>query len=219
MRKARAALVLALAALTPACTPLDRAMETVFGRSMRDQNSMDPYEMTLLPPDGTVPFAAGNYPAQMGQVDVGQTDGLMTDLPPFTQAAVTPPPGQPVVNDLVNPVAPTEVSLARGDTVFQRFCSVCHGANGISSEALILPKLPIVAVYNLATGNARTYTDGYIFGMMTVGRGMMPAYGGRIAYYDRWNIVNYVRHLQQRADSLGLPLTLTPPPAPSGEED
>jgi hypothetical protein len=37
--------------------------------------------------------------------------------------------------------------------------------------------------------------DGYIFGMIRNGRGIMPTYN-RIEESDRWDIVNYVRSLQ-----------------------
>jgi hypothetical protein len=39
------------------------------------------------------------------------------------------------------------------------------------------------------------YTDGYIFGIIRNGRGLMPTYN-RIEESDRWDIVNYVRALQ-----------------------
>ena len=38
-------------------------------------------------------------------------------------------------------------------------------------------------------------TDGYIFGMIRNGRGLMPPYN-RIEEMDRWDVVNYVRALQ-----------------------
>jgi hypothetical protein len=38
-------------------------------------------------------------------------------------------------------------------------------------------------------------SDGYIFGMIRNGRGLMPPYN-RIEEMDRWDVVNYVRALQ-----------------------
>jgi hypothetical protein len=32
-----------------------------------------------------------------------------------------------------------------------------------------------------------------------VGRGLMPEYGSRISHFDRWNVINYVRQLEQQA--------------------
>jgi hypothetical protein len=38
-----------------------------------------------------------------------------------------------------------------------------------------------------------------MYAMIRVGRGIMPEYGSRIAHFDRWHIVNYVRQLQAQA--------------------
>ncbi|NNM05907.1 MAG: hypothetical protein HKO65_12525, partial [Gemmatimonadetes bacterium] len=70
---------------TGACTPLDDAMVAIFGRSMRDQDSFDPYEDPLNAPEGSVAFAAGNLPAAPGDVNVGQPEGLEEVIPLFTQ--------------------------------------------------------------------------------------------------------------------------------------
>lgn len=81
----RGAAFLSLLALATACTPLDDAMVAIFGRSMRDQSSFDPYENPLTAPEGTVPFAAGNLEARAGEVNLGQPEGLKDVPPPFTQ--------------------------------------------------------------------------------------------------------------------------------------
>lgn len=201
-RRLRAAATLAAVVLLPACTPMDNAMHAIFGRSMRDQPSFDPYEAPLLPAEGSVPFAAGNYPAEIGHVMIGQPEGMIADLPPFTPAMMAPP-GAPTVNELENPVPPSEASLARGQVMYDRYCTVCHGATGLSADAPILPKLPLMGAYNLANGAAVDFTDGYIYAMIRIGRGMMPAYGHRLTHYDRWNIVNYVRQLQASAPAAG----------------
>ena len=94
-----------------ACTPLDDAMATIFGRSMRDQPSFDPYEMTMLPPEGTVPLSAGNSPAGHFDLNVGQPEGSADVPPPFTEDDMA---NRPEVGDtLTNPVPPTPESLAR----------------------------------------------------------------------------------------------------------
>ena len=50
--------VLALT-VTTGCKPLDDTMVAIFGRSMRDQRSYDPYENTQLPPENAVSFSSG----------------------------------------------------------------------------------------------------------------------------------------------------------------
>jgi mono/diheme cytochrome c family protein len=172
-------------------------MAAIFGRSMRNSVSFDPYENPLLPDSNAVSFASGNYPVAPGVVNLGEPEGLEADVPPMTQADLLT--SSDVVNGLVNPVPADSASLARGQVMYERMCSVCHGPNGSSAEALILPKHPMMAAFDLATGNAVGFTDGYIYGMIRVGRGVMPAYGHRVTHFDRWHIVNYVRELQRRA--------------------
>ena len=46
-----------------------------------------------------------------------------------------------------------------------------------------------------AANPAAGYTDGYIFGIIRNGKGLMPSYN-RIEEPDRWDIVNYLRSLQ-----------------------
>jgi mono/diheme cytochrome c family protein len=93
-------------------------------------------------------------------------------------------------------VPATEESLARGELMYDRYCAVCHGVTGVSAEAPIVEKHGLMLAYDLATGPAIDFPDGYIYGMIRVGRGQMPGYGDRVTHFDRWHIVNYVRTLQ-----------------------
>ncbi len=188
-------LALALAALAlGGCTPFDDAMVAIFGRDMRDQRSFDPYENPMLPPEGTVPMSAGNYAANPFDVNVGQPEGSADVPPPFTQTEMTQRPE--VVDSLTNPVPPTSQSLARGEELYERVCIVCHGPDGNGANAYLLPVHPALQVQNLQSEATIARSDGYIYGMIRVGRTLMPAYGHQIGHYDRWHIVNYVRHLQ-----------------------
>lgn len=188
------ALVALVGPVSGACTPLDDAMAAIFGRSMRDQPSFDPYEMTVLPPEGTVPLSAGNYAAGHFDLNVGQPEGSVDVPPPFTQLDMTQRPE--VVDSLTNPVPSTPESLARGEQLYERVCIVCHGPDGAGTTAYILEVHPILATFPLTGETALARSDGYIYGMIRVGRSLMPAYGHQIGHYDRWHIVNYVRQLQ-----------------------
>lgn len=204
-RKRRAGVaLLAVVVATGACTPLDNALAKVFwGRSMRSSVSFDPYENEDPhgPDSLAVSFASGNYPARVGQVNLGEPEGLEQDIPPFTKDDM----GfrREIADGLVNPVPADAASLARGQVVYERMCAVCHGLAGLSAEAPMAPVVPLgillEALGNLAQGNALNLTDGYIYGMIRVGRGAMPAYGARVTHFDRWHVVNYVRELQRRA--------------------
>lgn len=180
-----------------ACTPFDDAMVAIFGRSMRDQPSFDPYENPQPAPDNAVPFAAGNWPPGPDAMNIGQPEIASYMPPPMTQADLLQQ--NPVVMELENPVEATSESLARGEELYLRYCAVCHGETGIGSEAYIADVHPTVSAYNLAGETVAAYPDGYLYGMIRVGRGVMPPYRHAISHFDRWHIVNYVRQLQREA--------------------
>jgi mono/diheme cytochrome c family protein len=192
------AAVLALVALG-GCKPLDDGMVAIFGRSMRDQRSFDPYENTRPAPENSVAFAAGNWPAADGEVNLGQPEGVA--IPHFTQFDLgVPGVGGPVIQGLVNPTDPTSpASLERGEELYLRFCVVCHGPDGVGANANIADKHPLLPAYNLSGAQVAGYSDAYIYAMIRVGRGLMPSYGARITHFDRWHVVNYVRQLQRSA--------------------
>ena len=177
-----------------ACTPMDDVLANIFGRHMRDSRSFDPYENTLAPPPNSVPFAAGNITPGPGQLNTGQPERGF-NAPPFTQVDLF----QPIVQTLPNPVASDEASLARGQELFNRMCAVCHGEAGVGAQANIIDKYALLAAYNLSGPAVANYSDGYIYGIMRVGRGLMPPYGHQISHFDRWNIVNHIRVLQRQA--------------------
>ena len=192
--KARLITLLTLLTATSGCTWVDDTAAFIFGRHMRDSRSFDPYENTLAPPPNSVPFAAGNITPGPGRLNTGQPERGF-NAPPFTQADLF----QPLVQALPNPVASDEASLARGEVLFNRMCAVCHGAAGVGAQANIVDKYPLLVAYNLSGPAVAGYSDGYIYGIMRVGRGLMPPYGHQISHFDRWNIVNYVRVLQRQA--------------------
>ncbi len=193
-RNTRIAWVGALLITSGACTPLDDLAVLVFGRSMRDSRSFDPYENTIAPPENSVSFASGNNTPGPGRLNTGQPEmGLMPA--PFAQTDLL----SPVVQNLPNPVPADPASLERGEVLFNRICAVCHGPTGVGAQANIIEKWSLLMAYNLSGPVVAGFSDGYIYGIMRVGRGLMPPYGHQISHFDRWNIVNYVRVLQRQA--------------------
>jgi len=182
------------------CKPLDDGMVLIFGRSMRDSRSFDPYENPRPAPVGSVAFAAGNYPLADGDVNLGQPEGVV--IPYFTQSDLGPVVGVggPAVQGLVNPTDPTDAaSLARGEEMYMRFCVVCHGPDGVGANAYVADKHVLLPAYNVSGAQVAQYTDQYLYAMVRVGRGLMPEYGSRITHFDRWHVVNYLRQLQVEA--------------------
>jgi mono/diheme cytochrome c family protein len=91
-----------------------------------------------------------------------------------------------------NPTPVSDSSLANGRIYFQINCSVCHGDRAMGDGPATKFGMPSI---NLTAEMTKGRTDGYIFGMIRNGRGLMPPYN-RIEEPDRWDVVNYLRALQ-----------------------
>ena len=122
-----------------------------------------------MPPEGTVPVGAG-VPLM----------GLPDDY-----------------TEVPNPIPVSAESLEIGREGYEVYCSVCHGPEGAGGGSIEGP-FPRGLINQLVTQRARELTDGYIFGMISAGRGLMPNYR-RMPQEERWHVVNYVRQLQRQA--------------------
>jgi len=111
-----------------------------------------------------------------------------------------------------NPTAMSDASLANGRKYFQINCSVCHGEAGLGNGPATQYGMPGI---NLTTDITKARTDGYIYGMIRNGRGLMPTYN-RIEEMDRWDVVNYVRGLQGMAGH-AVPTGALAPPGVTGK--
>ncbi|MBL0940160.1 MAG: cytochrome c [Gemmatimonadaceae bacterium] len=105
----------------------------------------------------------------------------------------------PVVVDsfspIPNPTPTSEASLANGKLNYQINCSVCHGLAGDGKGGLSKVNPGYAFSPSLLTDQAKNHKDGYFYGIMRNGRGLMPSYN-RIEERDRWDVVNYIRTLQ-----------------------
>lgn len=145
--------------------------------AMIKQPAVYPYERADIPRNtvpGTVPITGseGDWSAEFGTGNTTTADKL------------------------VNPLA-GQAASARGDTLYHTFCAVCHGMAGAGDG----PVGPQVAAPSLLTDRAKAYSDGYLYSIIRYGRGVMPRYGDKVRGTKRWEIVNYVRQLQQPAPS------------------
>jgi mono/diheme cytochrome c family protein len=168
-----------------------------------------PYETAQVPrysPEGSVPVTGGERDWSAEWV-AGKATTANALKNPFAGRGAVHPAGPSI------PDVPREVDAA-GDTLYQNFCSVCHGpagnADGTVSRQMGAP--------SLLTPRARAYSDGYIYSIIRYGRGVMPRYGDKVyAPAERWAIVNHVRKLQARSPAAAAaPGTAAPiPPGPS----
>jgi hypothetical protein len=95
---------------------------------------------------------------------------------------------------LTNPTPVSPASLANGRKYYQINCAVCHGDAGLGNGPAV--KYGMAGI-NIVMDVTKGRPDGYIYGIIRNGRGLMPTYN-RIEEMDRWDVVNYVRALQGR---------------------
>ena len=100
---------------------------------------------------------------------------------------------------LVNPVAATAQSMKTGRTLFRVYCAACHGLDGKASS----PISPKIGAIDLTMDYVqKDLSDGWIWGTITFGSAIMPAYGkpglgggsNDLSPEERWHVVNYVRN-------------------------
>jgi hypothetical protein len=130
----------------------------------------------FLPPEGTVPIDGGEAPVS-NEIDAA-------------------------ADHLVNPHPMSLASLENGRLWFERICITCHGPQGLGDGPVsVMGELlgPFAAVLPIGGPGsiARVRSDGHIYTTIRYGRRRMPSYG-RIPQQDRWDIVNYIRYINQQ---------------------
>lgn len=110
------------------------------------------------------------------------------------------------MNVVRNPVAADARSLANGRMYYALNCAVCHGDKGDGDGYMRQANMAYGFAPAVNGDVTKARSDGYIWGVMRNGRGLMPSYN-RIEEMDRWDVVNYIRGLQ---GMLGQPVPTGP---------
>jgi mono/diheme cytochrome c family protein len=167
------------------CTRFEDLMASVPALNfMRSSPAMDPWEAPRPAPVGSVPYRT---PAERWEPVFQPTEAALRAWG----------------DTLTNPLPMSEVVLDRGLAVYDTYCSVCHGPEGLGDGPIVGPGLFPFAL-DLTLPQTVDRTDGYLYAVTRLGRGLMPAYR-RIPPSDRWAVVNYMRHLQQADAAPGAP--------------
>lgn len=164
------ALAVGLTALAAAACD-DQVKYVPWFETMTSQPSIETYEAEpAVPVPGTVPAGARRH------LDLLAADTL-----------------------LQNPLGAGTGDLERGEILYRQFCIMCHGESGAGDGPVVGPnRLPPLPTLNLLSERAVGLSDGYIYGMIANGRGVMPSYR-RVPHEDRWYLVEFVRELQTNA--------------------
>jgi mono/diheme cytochrome c family protein len=96
-----------------------------------------------------------------------------------------------------NPVKADQASLTAGKKVYIKECMTCHGVTGVGDgkQAKDLE----VAVGNLRTGIEKE-TDGELYYKISKGQKPMPEFIKTLKPKERWNVINYIRTLQDKTN-------------------
>ena len=101
--------------------------------------------------------------------------------------------------DLVNPIPVSKASLKKGRTLFRIYCAACHGLSG-KADSPVSGKIGAIDLTDDYV--QKNLTEGWIFGTITFGSFVMPAYGvpgeqggsNDLSVEERWHVVNYVKN-------------------------
>lgn len=106
---------------------------------------------------------------------------------------------------LVSPLdtAMNKAILAEGKILYEIYCDHCHGAKG-DGEGKVATGVTIDGVEhtgyggvaNLKSDAIKGVSEGHIFHVITMGKGLMQPHGSQVSVNDRWKISRYVKALQ-----------------------
>ncbi len=109
--------------------------------------------------------------------------------------------GEQLTNPFRSKKSESAAAADRGAVVFQAFCTSCHGSEGAGNGPVAMRGFPPPP--SLLTGKSRDMQDGQLFHIFTYGQNSMPTFAAQLPPDRRWDVINYIRRLQQDA----------PPPA------
>src|SRR5690554_47441 len=94
-----------------------------------------------------------------------------------------------------NPLA-GEYNEEQAIILYNKYCIICHGEKGDGQGHLFTSgKYPIPPA-NFHAERAMEKTDGQLFHNIRIGFGVMGPHGPMMSVEDSWQLVNYIRHLQ-----------------------
>ena len=155
-----------------------------------NSNYYNPYGMNMRQPvKGTI--QRGFMPYELGPADYDKANLLL--------------PGFVIEKELVvseegdSSMQKTDLGLEQYDeaqTLYLRFCEHCHGETG-KGDGLVGVKF--TGVPNYARKDLAEKNEGYIFHVITYGKGNMRPHAAQLYSEERWKIAAYVKELQEEA--------------------
>ncbi len=144
-------------------------------KDMQDQPSMKPQDSLVAEVNDSIPIGGRDvYPPPKDVIELvrARLDAGRT---------------------LVNPIAISPESLARGREMYDTHCIVCHGAQGRGNGPVGQKFVPQPMELNL--DYVQLQPDGQLFYTISHGSLAMPFYRQAIATQDRWHLVNFIKEV------------------------
>ncbi len=103
--------------------------------------------------------------------------------------------------EMKNPLAGdfSKAVLLTGQKYFSVHCALCHGnkgEGGVASKSLIAEQMALKPP-ELNGEKISSWSDVHIYYVISRGQGLMGQYATHIHQKYRWQVVNYIRHLQK----------------------
>ncbi|MGY6562307.1 MAG: c-type cytochrome [Luteibaculaceae bacterium] len=88
-----------------------------------------------------------------------------------------------------------EAVLAKGKRLYENFCQQCHGKEGAGDGPTVTAGgYPAPPAYT-----ERLIPEGKMFHTITYGKGVMGPHASLLTKQERWEVISYVIHLQDKA--------------------
>jgi len=104
---------------------------------------------------------------------------------------------QPPAEPKHDPAAELNASIKRGARAYNIFCVSCHGPTGAGDGPVAKRGFPPPPP--LPTGKSVKMKDGQLFHLLTYGQGSMSSMAAQLNRNQRWDVINFVRSMQQGA--------------------
>lgn len=97
-----------------------------------------------------------------------------------------------------NPIPADDLSIAKGEKIYERYCLSCHGVEGKGDGNMSVYFAKKAA--DLSRSELDKKDDVYIYTKITAGNYPMPGFEQHLSEEDLWHAVNYLRTLSALQD-------------------
>ncbi len=159
-------------------------------RTWKSNDSITNRQSAMLPPMGTIKFSGESSDLQYNLPYNRLPSQAMVGSHSLTSLEYNDADYEASVAD-INPLPLTECNVEKGKELYIRFCTHCHGEKGAGDGKVSMNE-------NInPPANAYTKPDGQMFYSITYGKGVMGAHGSLLNQKERWQVINYIKSMDE----------------------